>query len=328
MPKSARKPVGGVKPTPGSTRSGKRPAKAPASSARKIASKPRDGGASAALTMPPPSTKRARKQKPATSSKKWRKSTAAHVSTDDDDDDDDAYVDDGENVDIPQARMHTVPETVAKKWTPIAATTKKLFTSTMDSVLGMVLGGFSGSDSRGEAEKHLLALKHRIVESIDKSRGPPVPKRRKIGFAELSETTRKQEASLLVCHQQIRKLESELTEQRTLLEEDEAHLDKYLTSMKSATSHSRKQHKQKLHPLLRKAELQTVDSSVAPATVPSAGGVEGVESDDDVDEDILELRDEIHQKLSAMQFQVKDAQAWLHAAHRSSVPDSAVDTAE
>ena len=95
----------------------------------------------------------------------------------------------------------------------------------------MVLGGFSGSDSRGEAEKHLLALKHRcvcpplpprtplsaaaaknladaavqrgsavspavfwgdmrrIVESIDKSRGPPVPKRRKIGFAELSETT-------------------------------------------------------------------------------------------------------------------------------------------
>jgi len=55
---------------------------------------------------------------------------------------------------------------------------------------------------------------------------------------------------------------------------------------------------------------------------------QGVESDDDVDEDILELRDEIHQKLSAMQFQVKDAQAWLHAAHRSSVPDSAVDTAE
>ena len=132
------------------------------------------------------------------------------------------------------------------------------------------------------------------------------------GFWELQ---RKQEASLLVCHQQIRKLESELIEQRTLLEEDEAHLDKYLKSMKSATSHSRKQHKQKvrcspphrrdgnlsfsvlqhsilpsslrsepsscvaglhlqLHPLLRKAELQTVDSSVAPATVPSAAGVE------------------------------------------------------
>ena len=29
----------------------------------------------------------------------------------------------------------------------------------------------------------------RIVESIEKSRGPPVPKRRKIGFTELSETT-------------------------------------------------------------------------------------------------------------------------------------------
>jgi len=60
------------------------------------------------------------------------------------------------------------------------------------------------------------------------------------------ELQRKQEASLLVCHQQIRKLESELIEQRTLLEEDEAHLDKYLKSMKSATSHSRKQHKQKV----------------------------------------------------------------------------------
>jgi hypothetical protein len=45
-----------------------------------------------------------------------------------------------------------------------------------------------------------------------------------------------------------------------------------------------------------------------------------------VDEDILELRDKIHQKLSAMQSQVKDAQAWLDAAHRSSVPpSSAVD---
>ena len=63
------------------------------------------------------------------------------------------------------------------------------------------------------------------------------------------ELQRKQEASLLVCHQQIRKLESELTAQRTLLEEDEAHLDKYLTSMKSATSHSRKQHKQKVRVL-------------------------------------------------------------------------------
>ena len=60
------------------------------------------------------------------------------------------------------------------------------------------------------------------------------------------ELQRKQEASLLVCHQQIRKLESELIEQRTLLEGDEAHLDKYLKSMKSATSHSRKQHKQKV----------------------------------------------------------------------------------
>ena len=64
MPKSARKPVGGVKPTPGSSRSGKRPAKAPASSASKRAPRSRDdGGASAALTMPPPSTKSARKRK-------------------------------------------------------------------------------------------------------------------------------------------------------------------------------------------------------------------------------------------------------------------------
>lgn len=230
-----------------------------------------------------------------------------------DDDDDDVFVVDDEEVEIPVARMYTVPENTIKKWVPISAAVKKLFSDMMANVTRSILGGYTGRDTRGEAEATLLELQKRILAELNSAKGPSSKIRRKVAFEDLANTTRKQEEALMVNHGQIRQLESEVAEQKKLLLSEQVYLDKYMESLKLIATHSKKEHRHKLHPALKGAKFLDDNSFILETTMPTSVSVQDI---GELDTDIAKVVASVTEKLLSMEDRVRHAQRWLSAIHR------------
>jgi len=163
------------------------------------------------------------------------------------------------------------------------------------------------------------------------------------------------EDTLLATYRQVSHLERELAKETEQMEEDDAHLKSYVSRMKDAKAHHKRERSSKLHPQLRKAPKPSLDlddtawestftcsgsGSSGGGTGSGNGGADRVgtstsaadedengdgdgdgkgdadaDADADADQDLINLQTSLYQTLSRVKSKASSFEAWLSTVH-------------